>query len=77
VRWLELLSWGCSSGHRGVCSVRKANRAAGCACDEGAWGEATDCGHPAALFALPGTDALGGAAEGSYEQEAAAAEETK
>jgi hypothetical protein len=27
---LELLSWGCSSGHRGVCSLRKANRAAGC-----------------------------------------------
>jgi hypothetical protein len=36
---LKLLSWGCSSGHRGVFSVRKANRAAGCSRGGGAgWG---------------------------------------
>jgi hypothetical protein len=51
---LELLSWGCSSGHRGVCSLRKADRAEGCA-------------HV--------VETLGGAAEGSYEQEAAVVEE--
>jgi hypothetical protein len=33
---LELLRWGCSSDHRGVCSVRRANRTAGCSRGGGA-----------------------------------------
>ena len=39
---LELLSWGCSSGHRGVCSLHKANRAAGCPRGGGAGGGAAE-----------------------------------
>jgi hypothetical protein len=49
-----VLVWECSSDHRVICSVRKANRAAGSA---------------------RGGEALGAAAKGSYEQEAAAVEE--
>jgi hypothetical protein len=54
-RWLELLTWGCSRGHRGARGVRKANIAAGCAHGGGA-------GRPTASSAgvpLRGNDCIG------------------